>query len=210
MLEKLRQIKAVDGMLLAGLGLIAIGIGLNMKGLPTGQSANGGQKVEVVKAKISPTAILEKKMVVFEMSGEVVKPGVYKLDAGSRLHDALVVSGGLAVDADRVWVEKNINQAEIIGDGMKIYIPKIGEVKVTTVGQVSGVQTVNNQINKLININSATVEELDKLSGVGPAIAGRIIDYRNQNGGFKDINELKLVSGIGDKMYDKIKDNVGL
>ena len=69
-------------------------------------------------------------------------------------------------------------------------------------GGVLGSQT------KIVNINSATVAELDILPGIGPAIAGRIIDYRNQNNGFKDINELKLVSGIGDKLYEKLKELV--
>lgn len=63
---------------------------------------------------------------------------------------------------------------------------------------------------KIIRINSATLEELDKLDGVGPAIAQRIIDYRTENGGFKSVEEIKLVLGIGDKMFEKIKNQIQL
>lgn len=209
MYEKLRQFKLIDGLLVLGVGLMAIGIGLNLK---NGQSNK--PSVEIIKAKVTPTIGVVKTDVIFEMAGEVVKPGVYKLVKGSRIADAFIVSGGLAVNADRDWVEKNINKAEIISDGMKVYIPRQqpagagsynGQANIVYEKSVLGVQKSN-----IVNINTAGVEELDKLDGVGPAIAGRIIDYRNQNGGFKDINELKLVSGIGDKMFEKIKDKVGI
>lgn len=199
-------------MLILGLGLMAVGIGLNLK-----NNLGGKQKLEVIKAKITPTVVVENKVVMLEMAGEVVKPGVYKLVRGNRIEDALIVSGGLAVNADRDWVEKNINRAEVISDGMKIYIPKVNSNNPAYAKATAGKQ--NPDINKvilgvqksnMININTAGVEELDKLPGIGPAIAARIIDYRNQNGGFKDINELKLVSGIGDKMYEKIKEMVGI
>jgi competence protein ComEA len=63
---------------------------------------------------------------------------------------------------------------------------------------------------KIVRINTATIEQLDILSGIGPALTVRIIDYRGTNGGFKNIEELKLVFGIGDKLFEKIKDDVGL
>ncbi len=206
MSQKWPQIKLIDGLLGLGLLLMAVGVGMNLK-----TSTKTDNKLEIIKATITPTKVSEKIDVVIDMTGEVVKPGVYKLAKGSRIADAFIVSGGLAVNADRSWVEKNINRAEVISDGMKIYIPKkndqflMSNYKTITNSDILGVQKSN-----IININTAGVEELDKLDGVGPAIAGRIIDYRNQNGGFKDINELKLVSGIGDKMFEKIKDKVGI
>jgi competence protein ComEA len=98
----------------------------------------------------------------------------------------------------------NLNKAEKLFDGQKIYIPKVGD-KVEN-KTVTGVTTTS----KIIRLNSATVEELDKLNGVGPAIAQRIIDYRIENGGFKTVDEIKLVPGIGDKMFEKIKNEIQL
>ena len=138
--------------------------------------------------------------VVIDISGEVIKAGVYKLKNGSRVDDVLIMAGGLGAKADRDWVDKNLNRAEKVYDGQKIYIPKVGE-KV----EILGVSD-----NKIIRINSATLEQLDKLDGVGPAIAQRIIDYRRENGGFKSIEEIKLVPGIGDKMFEKIKNEIQL
>jgi competence protein ComEA len=111
----------------------------------------------------------------------------------------------LAANADRDWVEKNLNKAEKLVDGQKIYIPKIGvKVKVDNVLGESVTKT------KIVRINTATLEQLDTLSGIGPSIAQKIIDYRTQNGGFKNVEELKLVSGIGDKLFEKIKNEIAL
>ena len=121
---------------------------------------------------------------MFDISGEVLKPGVYGLAAGSRVSEALVVAGGLAVNADREWVELNINRAKKIGDGEKIYIPKkirneelgIRNEKSTEIQKT--IQILGVQSGGIININTAEVSELDKLEGIGPALAQRIIDYR--------------------------------
>jgi competence protein ComEA len=116
-----------------------------------------------------------------------------------------VAAGGLSAKADRDWVEKNLNKAEKVVDGQKIFIPKIGEEVKTE--NVLGSSTTES---KIVRLNTATLEQLDTLNGIGPAMAQRIIDYRTQNGGFKNIEELKLVSGIGDKLFEKIKNDVGL
>jgi competence protein ComEA len=166
-------------------------------------------EIKLTTKNISPTGIVDVQVyseVTIDIAGEVINPGVYKLKGEGRINDALVVAGGLAAGADRDWVEKNLNQAERLVDGQKIYIPKVGE-SITSGKNVLG---TSQSESKIIRINTATVEELDKLSGVGPAIAGRIIDYRTKVGGFKNIEELKLVSGIGDKLFDKIKNEIAL
>lgn len=184
-------------MLAVGLALVTVGIGFNLR------SKLGMTTATLVKAKVTPTTAMAavKTIVAVDIEGEVFNPGVYRLNKGSRVDEALIAAGGLAAKADREWVEKNLNRAEVINDGMKIFIPKKGE----TLGE-----TIKNDEtgSKLININTATVTELDALPGVGPVMAGRIVDYRTANGEFKDINELKMVSGIGDKLYEKIKDLV--
>ncbi|MFZ2152903.1 MAG: helix-hairpin-helix domain-containing protein [Microgenomates group bacterium] len=191
----------LEGMLAAGLALITVGIGVGWQGQQTA-------KVELIKAKVTPTVVQGNNKVTFDIAGEVLKPGVYVLPLGSRISEALTVAGGLSANADRQWVEVNINRAKKIGDGEKIYIPK--KVNSDQLSVNSNKEQISKQIlgSQIININSAGVEELDKLDGVGPAIAQRIIDYREKNGGFVDINELKLVSGIGEKMFEKIKDKV--
>ena len=201
MLDGLHKFKLIDGLLILGIILLIAGIGINFK-----SSFLEKAKIKVTSKNISPTPIIDIQVnskVTIDMSGEVINPGVYKLNNGDRIIDALVVAGGLGANADRDWVNKNLNQAEKLVDGQKIYIPKIGE-EIKNTSQVLG------KADSIIRLNTATVEDLDKLTGIGPAIAGRIIDYRTKNGGFKDINELKLVSGIGDKLFEKIKDEISL
>lgn len=202
MLDKLRKFQLVDGLLILGIILLVVGIGINFKD-------NFWEKTEikVTSKNISPTPIIDIQVnskVKIDIAGEVIKPGVYELNNGDRIIDILVMAGGLGVNADREWVEKNLNQAEKLVDGQKIYIPKVGE-EIKIDNKVLGIRE-----SKIIRLNTATIEDLDKLTGIGPAIAGRIIDYRTKNGGFKDINELKLVSGIGDKLFEKIKDEIAL
>ena len=206
MLDRLRKFQLIDGLLILGIILLIAGIGINFK-----SSFLEKAKIKVTSKNISPTPIIDIQVnskVTIDMSGEVINPGVYKLNNGDRIIDALVVAGGLGANADRDWVNKNLNQAEKLVDGQKIYIPKVGEVLGTSRDVLQNVST--NTETKIVRINTATAEQLDTLNGIGPAMAQRIIDYRTQNGGFKNIEELKLVSGIGDKLFEKIKDDIAL
>ena len=209
-LENMQKLKIIDGVLVLGLLLVVVGIGMNFR-----EGFLAKEKTEIVSQKISPTiGLAQDKLndvqsnseVVIDVGGEVMNPGVYKLKNGDRIDEALIAAGGLGAKADREWVEKNLNKAEKLYDGEKIYIPKVGENNV--LGQ--GRDVLQNVSTKFVRLNSATVEELDKLDGVGPAIAQRIIDYRVENGGFKNIEEIKLVPGIGDKMFEKIKNEIQL
>lgn len=201
MKENWQRFKWVDGLLILGLILVVVGIGMNFK------SNFLSQDKTVVVSRSTPTIkpdVEGNNKVTIDIAGEVINPGVYSLDAGARINDGLVAAGGLAAKADRDWVEKNINRAEKLSDGQKIYIPKLGENVSKTLG-VSVVPTGGQ-----VSLNKASVAELDRLSGVGPALAQAIIDYREQNGGFKNIEELKLVPGIGEKLFAKIKAKVSL
>lgn len=204
---KLHKFGVLDAMLAVGLALITVGVGLGIK------SKIDNTKVELIKGKEVESVTQVYNKVTFDISGEVLKPGVYRLGGDSRISDALVLAGGLSAMADRDWVEKNINRAKRINDGEKIYIPKKTSNQISnnkTTETIKTEQVLGGMSDGVISINSAGVEELDKLEGVGPSLATKIIEYRQKNGGFKNINELKLVSGIGDKMYEKIKDKVGL
>jgi competence protein ComEA len=203
LLEKIQKLKIVDGLLVLGFLLVILGIGMNFKD----QFLVENEKVKVESKNISPVIKNDVQVdseVVIDISGEVMRTGVYRLKNGSRIDDVLIIAGGLNAKADRDWVDKNLNRAEKVYDGQKIYIPKVGENVEKSQFPISNVQS------KIIRINSASLEELDKLDGVGPAIAQRIIDYRMENGGFKSVEEIKLVPGIGDKMFEKIKDEIQL
>jgi len=205
MLDKLRHIKLVDGFLAGGIFLIIIGIGLSVK--------NNLVTPEKVKVTHKETTVETKKevevdsKVMIDIEGEVLSPGIYRLKKGDRIGDGIEAAGGLSIAADKEWVDKNINKASLVYDGQKIYIPNRQEserLKVESNSQVLGTENLK------ISLNTAGSEELDKLSGIGPAMAQRIIEYRNINGGFKSVEEIKLVSGIGDKLFEKIKDNICL
>ncbi len=183
----------MDGVMVVGVGLIVIGLGMGLK---------KERKKEVVEMA-APTEVVARKIMV-DVAGAVVKPGVYEALDGERVVEMLAKAGGLALEADREWVEANVNRAGKVTDGMKIYIPVKGGGGRLGVGGVLGVKS------EIINLNSATKEELEKLPGVGPVLAERILEYRQKIGGFKNIGELKLVEGVGEKMWLKIKDKAGI
>ena len=197
-----KKLTWVDAVLGLGLAMIIGGLALAVR--------DGMWKKEDIKLiregaiRESPVQIDSK--VYIDISGAVVNPGVYELKEGDRVIDVLKVCGGLSVEADRPWVDQNINRARPLKDGEKIYIPSVQDVrsKIEDLRIETG-QVLSNQTS-LVNINRATVAELDRLPGVGPAIAQRIIDYRQEKGGFVSVEEIKLVSGIGDKMFENIKD----
>lgn len=197
--EKLQKLKWEDGVVILGLGLLVAGVGMNLKNsLATKESAR------LVKNDVQVDS-----EVVIDVGGEVLKPGVYKLAPGARVNDGLAAAGGLSANADRDWVEAKLNKADLLKDGQKIYIPSKKSETLNTKEENSK-QEKEEEGSSLISLNMGTAEDLDKLPGVGPATAKKIIDYREKNGGFRNVEEIKLVSGIGDKMYGEIKDLISL
>ncbi|MFW6306755.1 MAG: helix-hairpin-helix domain-containing protein [Bacillota bacterium] len=168
----------------------------------------------------------EVKKIYVHVAGEVVNTGVYILEEGSRVFQAVEMAGGGTDDA----ALDSINLAAPLIDGQKIYIPSLEEIDEMSKGQdinknnnadfipeksvvnekkVEDDNTVKSSGNK-IDINNATSEELQTLSGIGPEKAGNIIDYRQENGPFSKIEELTKVSGIGDKTLEKIRDKIAV
>lgn len=138
------------------------------------------------------------------ISGAVVKPGIIAVPAGSRVVDAVERAGGMAPGAD---VNK-INLAQLVKDGMHIHVPS-SAVKVSPPVSYSGNTSIDTiAVAGKTSINRADKTQLDKLPGIGPALAERIIEYRQTNGLFRSIEELRNVQGISDGKYQKIKDQI--
>ena len=144
--------------------------------------------------------------IIIHVAGAVKKPGIVKLKIGSRVEDAIDAAGGLLNDSDIT----NINLAHILEDGIKIKIPSKNDEKNEKyiIDGLSDDFSSETEKNKLININTATKNELENLRGIGPSLAIKIVEYRNKNGKFKKIEDIKNVSGIGSNKYEKIKDYI--
>lgn len=151
-------------------------------------------------------------MIMVDIGGEVKNPMVAELAEGSRVEDAIKAAGGVTEDADLI----DINRAAFLEDGDKILIPtKLEANDGETAGSTS--PGVSNSSSKgsytsyssgKININTAESEELQQLDGVGPVTAEKIIEYRESNGRFESIEDIKNVSGIGEKTFEKMKDDI--
>jgi competence protein ComEA len=130
--------------------------------------------------------------IMVDLKGAVNLPGVYKGEKGQRILDMIEKAGGFTEEADT----NQVNLSQYIEDEMVIYVPLIGQI----VENVAGIDTGN----QLLNINKATEMELQTLPGIGPSKASAIIEFRESNGGFKEIEELKNISGIGEKTFEKL------
>jgi len=148
---------------------------------------------------------LNEEKIVVHICGCVNKEGVIELNKNSRIADAIEMAGGLNNDADI----SQINLAYILEDGMKITIPnKNGKKENNNENSNVIVENnikENNKKDNIININNATQSQLETLPGIGPSIAIKIINYRNEHGKFKSINDIKNVNGIGENKFNNIK-----
>lgn len=143
--------------------------------------------------------------IVVDVAGAVATPGVFELPDGSRVQDAIAAAGGLVADAD----PSRVNRAAPVADGQQVYIPRAGEAPAA--GQGTGAAPASGSsaaASSLVNINSATAEELDALPGVGPSTAQAIIEDREANGPFAAVEDLMRVSGIGEKKFEKLKASI--
>lgn len=141
--------------------------------------------------------------IVVDIEGAVNAPGLYALPADARVGDAIQAAGGLAANAQ----PGAANLAQKLTDGEQVIIPTIEEAQESTQTGVSSAGESSRKDGK-ININTADADELQKLSGVGPALSERIIDYRKSKGRFSSIDELKNVSGIGETRFENLKDKI--
>lgn len=148
------------------------------------------------------------EQVTVDVKGAVTKPGVYTLNASSRVTDAIKAAGGMTEDADA----KSVNLAASLSDEEVIYVASKDE-NVSVIGQSdSGAASdkggKTSQKDGKINLNTATSEQLQTISGIGAKRAEDIIAYRESHGGFQSVDDLKNVSGIGDKTLEKIRESI--
>lgn len=151
----------------------------------------------------------EKNKIFLHITGEVNAPGIIEIDEGARLADVIEAAGGFTENAD---INK-INLAYIVKDGQKINIPNVNYVDTNSyitenMGENIIIEDITSSSTNLVNINTATQTELETLTGIGPSTALKIIKYREENGKFKTIEEIKNVAGIGNSKFEAIKDEI--
>ncbi|MED0872207.1 helix-hairpin-helix domain-containing protein [Bacillus mobilis] len=147
------------------------------------------------KPKISDTKE-QKKIIVIDMKGAVVKEGVYEMKEGDRVKDAIEKAGGLLPEADRM----KVNLAQMVQDQMILYVPNKNE-------QVQEAAAASKGEGK-VQINAASKEQLEKITGIGSRKAESILKYREEHGPFQKIEDLLEIDGIGVKSLEKIKDQI--
>lgn len=181
-------------------------------------SGNNGRQTEIDEMSSPPTSItaeeesygdgtiesdnyyVENIDIYIDIGGCVYNPGVYKVKAGTRLFEVIEKAGGLTDDADI----DSINRAEEVYDGQKLIIYSVDSDNEYGDLAVSPQQDSDGRI----NINTADSSLLQEIPGVGPTTAQKIIDYRESNGKYKSIEDIKNVSGIGDKTFENLKDYI--
>ena len=150
----------------------------------------------------------ENKDIIVHIDGEVINQGLVTLKEGSRISDAIAAAGGTTDVADT----SKVNLAYELKDAQKVYIPSIyDEEEIIYIQNDAGNSVIVSDTpssSSLININTASKEELETLPGIGESTATKIIDYRTKNGNFETIEDIKNVSGIGEAKFNNIKDNI--
>ncbi|HEX9025893.1 MAG TPA: helix-hairpin-helix domain-containing protein [Clostridium sp.] len=159
-----------------------------------------------VKNNKEVTIAVKDKSIVVEIKGEVKKPDVYTLNENAIVKELIEVAGGLTENADL----SNINRAKKLQNHELVYIANKNDITREGINTNSELNTSNSQgiSNNIVNINTATIEQLKTLDGIGDSKAKSIIEYREQNGGFKLKEDIKNVTGIGEKMFEKIKEQI--
>ena len=188
----------------AGLGFFLLGVGvLGVLALSRGDW-RGAEMVKEVREEGKGQEVGEEgEQIVVDVGGAVERPGIYELQDGARVNDALIAAGGLSSQADRVWVTRNINLAQKVSDGNKLFIPfktaQVGQAGVVLSSQTTGQQQV-------ASINAATAAELETLWGIGEVRAQAIIDGRP----YSSIEELVTRKIVPQSVVEKNKEKLAL
>lgn len=164
----------------------------------TEQTSNSSELVEETSTEVSE----EPSQLVVDVKGAVTEPGLYTLEADARVNDAVDAAGGLTSQAD----PKSINLAQKLSDEAVVYVASKDEnISVVASTTASSAMSQEEKNTSLVNLNTATEADLQTISGIGAKRATDIIAYRETNGGFKSVDDLNNVSGIGDKTMESIR-----
>jgi competence protein ComEA len=149
--------------------------------------------------------------VLVHVAGEVRRPGVYSVPRGGRVHDAVQLAGGLTSRAEQAGV----NLVARVSDGQQVVVPRRGAAGAAPAGAGPagggaslGAAAPGTAPGAKVSLASATIEELDAIDGIGPTLAKRIVEYRDQHGGFRSVDELRQVDGIGAKRFESLREAV--
>ncbi|MGM0889643.1 MAG: helix-hairpin-helix domain-containing protein [Bacillota bacterium] len=152
----------------------------------------------------------EPEVIKVDVKGAVKSPGIFTAQAGDRVIDLISSAGSFTEKADT----DKVNFAQIIEDQMVIYVPEIGEEDKGNLENIqvgtSGDAVTKGTSGGLVNLNTATQEDLQTLTGIGPSKANAILEYRETVGKFKEVDELKQVTGIGDKTFERLRDSISV
>ena len=191
---------AVKGAVIGGILLILVGVGglFSKKEESVEETTVVETTVLAEKTELSTT---QETVIFVDVKGAVKNPGVYQMKVGDRVKDALEAAGGLTAEAD----SQKVNLAKRLEDQMVIVVPKVGEeAEEIPAGETRNEATKEGKV----NINTATVEELKTLKGVGEKKAEAIIEYRKKNGSFQTKEDLMKVRGIGKKLFESFQERI--
>lgn len=192
-LTRLRDDPRVVAAAVAAVALVA--------GLVFYRSALGAGGAPPVTVASGPTTSTGTVQVVVHVSGAVAAAGVYRLPPGARVADAVEAAGGTVEGAD----PDRLNLAALVGDGQRVHVPRVGEPVVAAAAD--GGAPADGTTGPL-DLNFATIEQLEALPGIGPSLAQAIVDERERRGGFRRVDDLLAVRGIGEKRFADLRDLV--
>ena len=190
----------------SSIGILLVVIGITSTVLSENKVSlfsSGNNNTGVIIEEAASTERDSSMPIVVDVAGAVLKPGVYKLVSEARMQEALIAAGGLADNADREYISKNINLASKVSDGAKIYIPNREESTKSVTGSAGAIAGVNTG---LVNINTASLSELDTLPGVGAVTSQKIVDNRP----YASIDDLLTKKIVGSKVFGEIRKKISV
>lgn len=191
---------AVKGAVIGGVLFLLVGVGGLLPKKEEAVEESEAVVTTVLAEKTEESTTLE-AIIFVDIKGAVKKPGVYQMKVGDRVKDAIDAAGGLTAEAD----SQKVNLAQRVEDQMVIVVPKVGEeAEAIPAGATSKEASKEGKV----NINTATVEELKTLKGIGEKKAEAIIEYRKKNGSFKTKEDLMKVRGIGKKLFESFEERI--